>query len=296
MGNHNNCRGQELCGWWEAGAANSSKSAENVGRSMSLSLLLCLSRKGRKTSARPNPKAPEKHDEALEKQHAAALSPPATPEHRDRPLPDGSAPHPAGSTRTRQVTPEPCPAPHPTSLCRGTMTLAGGTFQSALPLPHTRGQTWQCQKSSALGDRTTWHGTHQETVSPVPCTQTRGRGDANKQHLLLPPTQTHLGPSHQHPLMPRACGPAVPGHKPSSPGGRTAPSGAGGPCMGSEGGRSWRGHTTQGYPAGSVCCSELTPLRKGIYRQAALCCAACCNAVCFNCSTVQKVRKNKGQV
>lgn len=163
-----------------------------------------------------------------------------------------------------QVTPEPCPAPHLTSLCRGTMTLAGGTFRSALPLPHTRGQTWQCQKSSAVGDRTTWHGTHQETVSPVPCTQTRGRGDAKKQHLLLPPTQTHL----DHLINTHPC------HKAAdqlSLGTSLAHLGAGQPPRGlvvhvwavkeGEAGGDTQG---EGIPQ-AVCCSELTPLRKGIY-------------------------------
>lgn len=44
------------------------------------------------------------------------------------------------------------------------MTLAGGTFPSALPPPCTRGQTRRCQTSSAMVDRNTWHGRHQKTV------------------------------------------------------------------------------------------------------------------------------------
>lgn len=65
--------------------------------------------------ALPNPKALEKRNAAPGKWDTAVLILPATPEHRDHPLPDGSAPHPAVSARDKWVTPATCPAPHPTS-------------------------------------------------------------------------------------------------------------------------------------------------------------------------------------
>lgn len=45
--------------------------------------------------ALPNPKAPEKHNAAPGKRDMAVPILPATPEHGDHPVPDGSAPHPA---------------------------------------------------------------------------------------------------------------------------------------------------------------------------------------------------------
>lgn len=44
------------------------------------------------------------------------------------------------------------------------------------------------------------------------------------------------------------------------------------------------------------CWSPLRTLQKGIYQKAVLCSAARCNAICFNCSAVERLGKNKGQV
>ena len=210
MGNCNYCRSRELCGWWEAGAAKLGKSVGNTGRSVSVSLLLCLSRKGRKASALPNPKAPEQHDAAPGKWDAAALSPPATPEHGNRPLPDGSASHPApGGEHKGQVGHArglPSPASHlredQEGMPRRTMTLAGSTFPSALPLPCTRGQTWQCQKSSAPGDRNTWLGTHQRTMLTQRPAHKHGVEKMQRSSVSSSPQANPPGPSHQHPPVP----------------------------------------------------------------------------------------------
>lgn len=105
------------------------------------------------------------------------------------------------------------------------MTLAGGTFPSALPPPRTRGQTWRCQKSSAMVDRNTWHGRHEKTALTLCPAPEHGAEEMPRSSISSFPTQSHLDhltdtcPCHEpaeHPSLFMS---------PAHPGGRTAPGG-----------------------------------------------------------------------
>lgn len=81
------------------------------------------------------------------------------------------------------------------------MALAGGTFPSALPPHCMRGHAWQCQKSSAAGDRNTLHGRHQETAltqhpAPTQGAEKMQRSNISSDHAKPP------GPPHRHLPMP----------------------------------------------------------------------------------------------
>lgn len=194
MGNCNYCRSRELCGWWEAGAAKLGKSVGNTGRSVSASLLLCLSRKRRKASALPNPKALERCDAVLGKRDAAVLS--LLPPWGMGTVPaDGSALHPRVSTRARQVTPEAFPAPHPISeRTRGDNDIGWWHLPKRSPTTLHKGTDPAVPDELSHGgqNHAAWQ-TPEDCANLVPSTRAWGTEDAKKQHLLLP-LQTH--PDH----------------------------------------------------------------------------------------------------
>lgn len=154
----------------------------------------------------------------------------------------------------------PSSAPHlpkdQEGMPKRTMALAGGTFPSALPPHCIRGQTWQCQKGSAMGDRNTLHGRHQKTaLTQHPAPREQRKCKAATCPLTI---QTHL----DH--LTDTC-PCHEGTDQLSLGGRTIPWGWW-PWHVSDRGRRWRRCTpAQGEPALSAHCSELTPRIKGIY-------------------------------
>lgn len=125
----------------------------------------------------PNPKAPEKCNAAPGKRDTAVLILPATPEHGDHPLPDGSAPQPAPWGKRKGQVGHPSDLPSPVShlregqegMPRRTMTLAGGTHHLARGTDLAVPEKLRPRRLKHVA----WQ-TPEDCVNPVLCTRAGG--------------------------------------------------------------------------------------------------------------------------